>query len=149
MHGDALTQQQNVFQLMARISVWYVRAALLHFALGATVGAWALAAKGGVWPAFPLPVRPLHVEVMLLGWLCQLAVGVALWILPFSGGVSRDRRFWAAWGLLNAGIVFIVLGDWTLVFGGEVAGRVCEGFAGGLLVWGLWPRLRALPQHDH
>lgn len=130
---------------MSRISVWYVRTALLHFALGTTVGAWALAAKGGPWPAFPLPARPLHVEVVLLGWLCQLAVGVALWILPFSGGVSRERRFWVAWGLLNVGIVLVVLGQWTLVPVGTLGGRACEALAGGLLAWGLWPRLRPLP----
>lgn len=132
---------------MAPISVWYVRAALLHFALGTTVGAWGLAAKSGLWPAFPLAVRPLHVEVILLGWLCQLAVGVALWILPFSGGVSADRRFLGAWGLLNTGILFAVLGNWMLVPGGLVVGRICEGVAGGLLVWGLWPRLRPLTGH--
>lgn len=132
---------------MARISVWYVRAALLHFALGATVGAGGLAAKGGLWPALPLPMRPLHVELVLLGWLCQLAVEVALWILPFSGGVSVDRRFWAAWGLLNGGIVLVVLGDWALVVNGVLVGRICEGLAGGLLVWGLWPRVRPLSGH--
>jgi len=132
---------------MARVSRWFVRAALLHFALGATVGAWGLAAKGGLWPAFPLPMRPLHVEFVLLGWLCQLAVGVALWILPFSGGVFADRRFWAAWGLLNGGIMLVVLGDWALVANGVLVGRICEGLAGGLLVWGLWPRVRPLSEH--
>lgn len=134
---------------MAQVSVWYVRAALLHFALGATVGAWRLASLGGLESVFPVPVRPLHVEVMLLGWLCQLAVGVALWILPFSGGVSEDRRFWGAWGLLNAGVVCVVLGHWGLVSGGVLVGRICEGLAAGLLVWGLWPRLRALPRRGH
>ena len=87
---------------MARISIWYVRAALLHFAVGASVGAWGLAAKSGLWPAFPLPVRSLHVEVVLVGWVCQLALGVALWILPFSRSVSEDRRFWGAWGCPKA-----------------------------------------------
>lgn len=132
---------------MAQVSVWYVRASLLHFAVGTTVGAWALGAKSSLWSAFPLPVRPLHVEVVLLGWLCQLAIGVALWVLPFSGGVSRDRRFWAAWGLLNSGIILVVLGHWAFVPGGWIVGRVCGGLAGGLLVWGLWPRLRPLSGH--
>jgi hypothetical protein len=105
-----------------------------------------LAASGGLWPPLPLSARPLHVEGMLLGWLCQLAVGVALWILPFSGGVSRDWRFWAAWALLNVGIASVVLGRWHVFVGGVAVGRVLEVSAGGLLVWGLWPRLRALPE---
>lgn len=131
---------------MARISAWYVRAALVHFAVGATAGAWGLAAKSGLWPAFPLPPRPLHVEVVLIGWICQLAVGVALWIFPFSRSVSADLRFWLAWAFLNGGVLLVVVGKWSVVPGVEVAGRGAEFVAAGLLVWGLWPRLRPIPQ---
>lgn len=133
---------------MARISVWYVRAALLHFALGATAGAWGLVVKSGVWPPFPLPMRPFHVEVILMGWLCQLALGVALWIFPFSGSVSEDARFWGAWGFLNAGILLVVVGRWNVLLEMQIVGRGFELLAGGLLAWGLWPRLRPLPLHD-
>jgi hypothetical protein len=133
---------------MARISVLFVRASLLHFAVGATVGAWGLAAKSGFWPPFPWSIRSLHVEVMLIGWVCQLAVGVALWILPFSGGVSEDRRFWAAWLLLNGAIALVVLGRGGAVLVLWFAGRACELCAGGLLGWGLWPRLRPFPGHE-
>ena len=134
---------------MARISVWFVRASLLHFVVGATVGAWELAAKGGLWPSFPLPVRALHVEVVLVGWVCQLAVGVALWILPFSGGVSRDRRFWVAWAGLNGGVLLAGAGQLAGFALLTLLGRGGEIAAAGLLVWGLWPRLRALPQRNH
>ena len=134
---------------MARISVWYVRAALLHFAVGATVGAWGLAAKSGLWPPVPLPVRPLHVEVVLIGWVCQLAVGVALWILPFSRSVSDDWRFWGAWVALNVGVVLAVGGRMEDALVLLVLGRVGEVSAALLLVVGLWPRLRPLPQRDH
>jgi hypothetical protein len=133
---------------MARISVWFVRAALFHFAAGATAGAWGLAARTSLGSPFVLPVRPFHVEVMLIGWMCQLAVGVALWIFPFSRSVSQDRRFWAAWGLLNGGIVAVVCGKWGMLPSVHVLGRMCELGAGGLLVWGLWPRLRAVHQRD-
>jgi hypothetical protein len=134
---------------MARISVWFVRSALVHFAVGATAGAWGLAAKSGLRLSLGLPIRPFHVEVMLIGWVCQLAVGVALWILPFSRSVSQDRRFWVAWGLLNGGIVAVVCGKWGMISSVHVLGRIAELGAGGLLVWGLWPRLRALPRRKH
>lgn len=134
---------------MARISVWFVRASLLHFALGATVGAWGLAAKSGLRSLGPLLARPLHVEVMLVGWVCQLAVGVALWILPFSGGVSRDRRFWVALVGLNVGLLLVVSGQWSGSVLLILLGRTGEIGAAGVLVWGLWPRLRALPGHSH
>lgn len=134
---------------MARISVWFVRASLLHFAVGASAGAWQLAARADVLPVAGWSLRTMHVEGMLLGWLVQFALGVALWILPFSRSVSEDRRFWFAWGLLNGGILLVALGTDGLVPPLRVLGRASELGAGGLLVWGLWPRLRALPHRNH
>jgi len=134
---------------MARISVWFVRAALLHFALGATVGAWRLAAIGGGGPSSALPLRALHVEGMLLGWVCQLALGVALWILPFSRAVSEDCRFWAAWASLNGGIGLVIAGRWGDAVLLVLLGRAGEIGAAVLLIWGLWPRLRPPPRRHH
>jgi hypothetical protein len=133
---------------MARISVWFVRAALLHFAIGATAGAWRLAAKSGRWLSLPFPVRPFHVEVVLIGWVCQLALGVALWILPFSRAVSEDGRFWTALMLLNGGIVLVITGQLSGVVLATMLGRSAEVGAGLLLIWGLWPRLLSLPQRS-
>lgn len=134
---------------MARISVWFVRTALLHFALGATVGAWRLAAGGGLGGTAPSLLRALHVEGMLLGWVCQLALGVAVWILPFSDRVSADRRLWGAWGALNGGIVLVGIARWTGWAGLLVAGRGAEILAGLLIIRVLWPRVRGVPAHDH
>lgn len=130
---------------MARISVWFVRTALLHFALGATAGAWRLAAMGGGLPSVPFALRSLHVEGMLLGWVCQLALGVALWILPFSDRVSRDRRLWAAWGLMNGGILLVVGATWAEGALLPVLGRGMEIASVLLIVRVLWPRVRGLP----
>lgn len=134
---------------MPTISIWFVRAALLHFAIGATAGAWRLAVSGGALPAIPLTVHPLHVEGMLLGWVCQLAFGVALWILPFADQVSSDRRLWVAWGLLNGGIVSVVAAQWATIPSLWVAGRGAESGAGLLVLWVLWPRIRAIPTRGH
>lgn len=130
---------------MSTISIWFVRAALIHFALGATAGAWRLAATGGAFPPLPFALRPLHVEGMLLGWVCQLTFGVALWILPFSDQVSSDRRLWVAWALLNGGITGVVGGQWALAPVLQIVGRSAEIGAGMLVLWVLWPRVRALP----
>jgi len=131
---------------MARISIWFVRAALLHFTVGATAGAWRLAAKSNLWPSLPVPVRPLHVEVVMIGWVCQLALGVGLWILPFSRAVSEDGRFWAALTLLNGGILLVITGQLSGAVLATILGRSAEIGAGLLLIWGLWPRLRPLPK---
>jgi hypothetical protein len=134
---------------MSTISIWFVRAALVHFALGATAGAWRLAAHGGALLTVPVALRPLHVEGMLLGWVCQLAFGVALWILPFSDRVSSDRRLWAAWALLNGGIVTVSGAHWAATPALRVVGRSAEVAAGLLVLWVLWPRVRALPARGH
>ncbi len=131
---------------MSTISIWFVRTALVHFAIGASAGAWRLAATGGTLPTVPFALRPLHVEGMLLGWVCQLAFGVALWILPFANQVSSDRRLWTAWALLNGGILGVVGAQWGTVPGLWVAGRGAEFGAGLLVLWVLWPRVRGLPQ---
>jgi len=134
---------------MARISVWFVRAALLHFAVGATVGAWRLAAPSELGLEAPALVRALHVEGMLLGWVGQLALGEAVWILPFSDRVSADRRLWGAWAALNGGIVLVGLARWSTWTGLFVAGRGAEIVAGLLAIRVLWPRVRALPNRGH
>lgn len=134
---------------MARVSIWYVRAALLHFVAGVTAGVWQLAATADLVPGSASLLRPVHIEVVLLGWLVQLAVGVATWILPFSGGVSEDRRFWAAWVGLNGGILLVVAGAWTDTALLHLLGRGGEGSAGLLLLWALWARLRPLPRREH
>lgn len=134
---------------MPQISIWFVRAALVHFAVGATAGAWRLAATGGTLPAMPFALRPLHVDGMLLGWVCQLALGVALWIFPFSDEPSSDLRLWAGWGLLNAGIVAVVCARWGAVPALAALGRTAQIGAGGLVLWRLWPRIRGLPTREH
>jgi len=134
---------------MSTISIWFVRASLVHFAIGATVGAWRLAATGGALPTLPLALRVLHIEGMLLGWVCQLAFGVALWILPFSNQVSSDRRLWGAWGLLNGGIVSVIGAQWGATPVLQLVGRSAESAAGLLVLWVLWPRVRALPARGH
>lgn len=133
---------------MARVSVWFVRTALLHFASGATLGAWQLASSSSLLWLAPVALRGAHVEMVLIGWVCQLAFGVGLWILPFSRGVSRDYRFWVAWGALNTGV--------AVVSGAKVAGiplivllgRFLEIGSAMFIAWGLWSRVRPLPDRS-
>lgn len=133
---------------MTRVSVWFVRAALLHFASGATLGAWQLATSSRVLGVTSLPLRGAHVEMVLIGWVCQLAFGVGLWILPFSRGVSSDYRFWVAWAALNLGVAVVsgakVVGIPLIV----LAGRFLEIASAVFIAWGLWSRVRPLPDRS-
>lgn len=133
---------------MPRPTVWFLRSALLHLALGFTFGGLLLWNKGV--PLDPLLWRllPAHIEFLLLGWTAQLAFGVAYWILPRIQ-LSRGAVWpvWLTFALLNAGVWLAGIGgslaapDWVLL-----AGRLCE--AGATIVFAVhaWPRVRpAMP----
>lgn len=100
---------------MPRLSTWLVRVSLVCLVAGALLGAALLSA-----PATPAlrgleRLVPAHVELMLVGWLVQLAMGVAYWILPRAGG---DRP---ASGLAGAGAAGVAVGLAAAVAGTAAA----------------------------
>lgn len=89
-----------------------VRTALVHLVLGGALGLAMLAGRTGALPTLPAAALELHAEILLVGWIVQLATGVALWILPRAPG-ERARRpdgpGWAVLALLNGGIACVAL----------------------------------------
>ncbi len=130
---------------MPRLSVWFVRASLLYLLGGITLGALMLADKG--IPFYPAIIGylPIHIEFLLVGWLLQLAFGVAFWILPrFGTGAPRgnERLVWAAFILLNAGVVMAAFQLWFPP--APVAARIGETAAILLYVAGSWRRVKPM-----
>lgn len=130
---------------MPRLSQWIVRAAFIYLILGFTVGALLLIHKG--LPLHPAlwAWLPAHIEFLLMGWVVQLTMGVAFWILPRYWEKSRwppERWVQLAIGCLNLGIWLIVaggplgLGRWV-----TVAGRVAEATAVWLFALHAWQRI--------
>jgi len=128
---------------MPRLSVWFVRASLIYLLLGVFFGALILAQKGIPFYAPVWYLFPLHMEFLLAGWLVQLAMGVAFWIIPrFSRASPRGPvgLIWASFALLNAGILTTALQFW---FPATVAvGRVAEVGAAILFLVSSWRRIR-------
>jgi cbb3-type cytochrome oxidase subunit 1 len=127
-----------------RLSVWMIRAALLWFAGGVALGALLLAAPGlgvdlGRW-------RPLHAELLLMGWTVQFALGTAYWLLPrFREGRERGREElgWAAFALINVGVVLTGLGRSGVGHGTwALAGRTAETLAAAAFATQAWPRVK-------
>jgi hypothetical protein len=120
-----------------------IRAAFLALTTGATLGALMLALPGTAGVA---GWRPLHAELLLVGWTVQLAFGVAYWILPrFRHGAERgpEALGWAAFALVNVGVLLVGLG--RSAAGGEMwalAGRSAEGLAAAAFVAQAWPRVK-------
>jgi hypothetical protein len=129
-----------------RPSRWYVRTALLWLGLGFTFGALLLFNKG--LPLHPALWRllPAHIELVLIGWTLNLALGVAYWILPrFVHGAPRGLAWpvWTAYACLNAGVLLVCAAPWTP--GGPaltLLGRAAQCAAAGLFAWHTWPRVK-------
>ncbi len=98
---------------MPRLSQWYIRAAFMYLLLGFTVGALLLAHKG--MPLHPAlwSWLPAHIEFLLFGWVVQVTMGMAFWILPrYWQKPRRPKEGYAqiAFVLLNLGIWLVVAG---------------------------------------
>lgn len=130
---------------MPRLSVYFVRVSLIYLLLGFTLGGLMLANKGvPISPAI-WSLLPLHMEFAFMGWMVQLAMGVAFWILPrFRYGAPRgdERLSWLAFFLLNLGVLFVVTGPFLQAPWLSFAGRGVELLS--LLSFALahWKRVR-------
>ena len=130
---------------MPPLSRWAVRAAYFNLLLGFTIGALLLANKGifihpAIWGWLPA-----HIELLLVGWIVQLIMGVAFWIAPRFWKAPRrgnETGAWLAIPLLNAGVWLVVL---RAFFGGGVwmlaTGRVLELTAVIAFSLHLWQRI--------
>jgi len=85
-----------------------IRSSLVYFVLGISFGALMLLQKAfpfdaGIWQGLPV-----HVELLLFGWMLQLVLGVAYWMFPrLLEGADRGwpAGIWWIYGLFNGGIV--------------------------------------------
>jgi hypothetical protein len=129
---------------MPRLSVWMIRTALLHLLLGFTLGALLLANKGIPISPFLWRLLPIHLELLLIGWTVQLALGVAFWILPrFQNARPRATFAWGAYLLLNTGIVLVVANPFLVALPGLVLwGRIAEIGAAVAFALHAWPRVK-------
>lgn len=114
---------------MPHLSRWAVKAAFLYLLLGFTIGALLLAHKGRPLHPALWSLLPVHIEFLLFGWVVQLTLGVAFWILPRYWQKPRRPRAWAAVLAvlaLNGGIWLVVGGALGGERGALLAGRVLE-----------------------
>lgn len=125
---------------MPRVSAWFVRASLCHLVAGFVIGALLLAGKG-IWLGIDAwALRPVHIEMLLVGWMIQLVMGVAIWIFPRFVLRRVPQRSavtaWLAFALLNCGVLLVSLGGSFLA-----AGRLTEIAAAASFAVHLWGRV--------
>ncbi len=131
---------------MPRLSRWAIRSSFLYMVAGLAAGTVLLVHKGlGLNPQL-WRLLPLHIEFLLLGWMLQLVLGVAYWILPRFPDPpvrGRVRTAWTAFTLLNAGVLLAGLAP-TLAAGTTLraAGRALELGAALAFAFHAWPRIK-------
>ncbi len=137
---------------MPRLSVWMIRAALIYLGTGFLFGGLMLFNKGIPFEPSLWRLLPVHIDLLLIGWLLQLAMGVAYWVAPrFSDRprYGRTRLAMAAFGLLNVGVWLSAGGEWAGERSVVLIGWVSITSAGVCFVLHLLPRIKPLsPGYD-
>lgn len=131
---------------MPRLSVWFVRMALLYLLAGFTVGALLLAHKGVPYAPALWRWRQAHIEMLLVGWIVQLAMGVAFWILPrFQQARGNVRAAWVAFVLVNIGVLMVALvGPLSATRWIAPIGRGLEVAGAAAFAVHAWPRVKPI-----
>lgn len=130
---------------MPRLAAWFVRTSMVYLLAGFTLGAWMLAQEGVPFGPPIVVVLPIHMEFLLVGWLVQLAMGVAFWIFPrFGLGLPRSRGnealIWSSFWMLNAGLLLFAFELWFPVL--LMIGRIAEVAAVIVYAFGTWRRVK-------
>ncbi len=132
---------------MPRLSIWFLRLALIDLLLGFTIGAFILTAKAFPAWSWAWTLLPLHIELLLYGWLLQLAMGVAFWILPrFARPPKRGNVLlaWVALVLINSGLLLAFAAMLFAWPGGRLWSAVLEAAAALTFALHAWPRIKPL-----
>ena len=97
---------------MPLIVRWYLRTALVMFVLALLV---ALAQSlGAILPSLPPGLTPVYFHLLMVGWVTQFILGVAIWMLPrYSQEKPRgnERLSWGTYALLNTGLLARAFGE--------------------------------------
>lgn len=137
---------------MPRLSVWMIRLSFLHFLGGFTLASLLLSRKGGL-EAIPIDIWKylfLHIDMLLVGWMVQMSMGVAYWILPrLPGTVTERGRLGfavAAIILINGGVACFAVVDSALL----ISLGMSMQFVGALaFAYHAVPRIRAAMTKRH
>lgn len=135
---------------MPLIVRWYLRTALVMFVLALLAGT--LQSLSVLLPSLPPGLTPVYFHLLMVGWVTQFILGIAIWMLPkYSQEKPRgiETLSWATYILLNVGLLVRAFGEplaglypgtawgWMLVFSASL-----QWLAGLLFVINTWRRVK-------
>jgi hypothetical protein len=140
---------------MPLLTRWAIRAAMLYLLAGLLAGA--LYWLNNAWSFWkPLvALNPVYIHLLVVGWATQLIFGVIYWMFPILSRAELrgdPRPAWAAWAVLNVGLLLRAIAEpWRVLDpnpvnqAGLVLSAVFQVTAGYLIVLVCWPRVREKP----
>ncbi len=128
---------------MPRLSQFFIKSSLLYLLAGFTIGAMLLTLKGWAFAPQIWRLLPVHIEIVIFGWILQLVMGVAFWMLPRFGETRGNEKLaWMAFLLMNVGILLNLSAVFFHAASLAFAGRLLEIGAVISFVIHAWPRVK-------
>ncbi len=135
---------------MPDLARWYFKTSLVYLIAGLLIGV--VLSIGGPLGGLLAGMTPVYYHVLVVGWITQLILGVAIWMFPkytLEQPRGNETMAWGAYLLLNLGLVLRVIAEPlnipgpTNIWGALlVASAVFQLLAGGLIVGNLWRRVK-------
>jgi hypothetical protein len=142
---------------MPAVARAYIRAAFLYFIVALVVGALMMLDRWLNVSRWLKVVYVSQLHLLVVGWLSQLAIGVAYWMFPRflkeqdPRPRGSDRLAWTVLICLNAGLLlrfivepFYLLGPSTGLAAAVALSGVLQALAAVLFAWLVWGRIRAM-----
>ena len=131
---------------MPQLSVWMIRTSLLHLGAGMLIGALLLWNKGLPFDVTFWLALPVHIELVLVGWMVQLVLGMAFWIVPRFTRAPRygnETLGWISFVMLNTGLGVVVVSYWVDHAGSlALSGHILEVIGILIFVRQIWQRVK-------
>ena len=99
---------------MPPLTRYFIKTALIYFVLALLTGVLLLARSAINLPSEIAALSPVYFHMLMVGWVTQLIFGMLFWMLPkFSKEKPRgnERLVWAAFILINSGLVLRIIGE--------------------------------------
>jgi hypothetical protein len=117
---------------------WYIKLSLVYLVAALAASVWQ--AAGG-----PLWLTPIHIHLLVVGWITGMIFGVAYWMFPkFSKEQPRGMNGLAVatFALFHAGLVLRILAEPLQAGGLLVLSAVSQWLAGVGFIVNTWPRVK-------
>jgi hypothetical protein len=135
---------------MPRVVRWFLKTALVYFAAALLLNI-GLSFSGSA-SFLPPGLQPVYLHLLVVGWVTQLILGVAIWMFPkYSQAYPRGKEWlnWAIYLLLNSGLLLRAVAEPAIVveraqlWSYLLAASALLQWAAGMLFAGMiWPRVK-------